>query len=108
MGDKTNSSPVLDFHRLLRSVAAQLINGEEVSLDDQKVRVTRVGRGRLRTVRILLSGRGIQAIEQNRDKPSHWGKLARKGHQVVQFQDLETKKYVAVSVDGEITEYGKS
>jgi hypothetical protein len=108
VGDKSNSSPVPDFHRLLGSVAAQLINAEEVSLEDQKVRVTKVGRGRFRTVRIVFNGREIQAIEQNRDKPSHWGKLARKGHQVVQFQDLKTKKYVAVSVDGEIIEYGKS
>jgi sorbitol-specific phosphotransferase system component IIA len=108
VGNKSDSAPVPDFHRLLRSVAAQLINGDEVTLDDKKVRVTKVGSRRLRTVRILLNGREIQAIEQNRDKPSNWGKLARMGHQVVQFQDLETKKYVAVSVDGEITEYGKS
>ena len=107
MGDKSNTSLVPEFHQLLRSVAAQLINGDEVSLEDRKVRVTKVGGGRLRTVRILLNGREIQAIEQNRDKPSRWGKLARKGHQVVQFQDLKTKKYVAVSVDGEIIEYGK-
>jgi hypothetical protein len=93
---------------MLSSVAAQLINGDEVSADEQKIRVTKIGNGRLRTIRFILNGREIQAIEQNRNKPSHWGKLARKGHQVVQFQDLETKKYLAVSVDGEITEYGKS
>jgi len=27
---------------------------------------------------------------------------------VVQFRDVETHKYVAVSVDGEVREYGKS
>src|SRR5262249_16990159 len=94
-------------HGLLRSIAAQLLNGPEVTVDDQKLQVKRVGSGRLRIVRVLINGREIQAIEQNPDKPSHWGKLARKGHQVVQFQDLLTKKYVAVVVDGEVTEYGR-
>jgi hypothetical protein len=100
-----------ELHRLLRSVAAQLMNEPEVVVnsrndEEQKLRVTRVGRG-LRTVRLRINGREIQAIEQNRVKPSHWGQLARKGHQVVQFQDVETKKYVAVVVDGEVTEYGR-
>lgn len=35
------------------------------------------------------------------------GKLAREGHQVVQFRDVEAHKYVAVAVDGEVREYGK-
>jgi len=51
--------------------------------------------------------REFEAIEQNREKPSRWGKLAREKHQVVQFRDVVTHKYVAVSVDGEITEYGR-
>jgi len=41
-------------------------------------------------------------------KPSRWGKLAREKHQVVQFRDVVTLKYVAVGVDGEIMEYGRS
>ena len=83
------------------------MNGTEVVIGDQKVKVTKVGSRRLRTVRVILNGQEIQAIEQNRDKPSHWGKLARKGHQVVQFQDVLTRKYLAVVVDGEVTEYGR-
>ena len=74
---------------------------------EQKLKVTRVGSGRLRTVRVRINGRDIQAIEQNRTKPSRWGQLARKGHQVVQFQDVLTKKYVAVIVDGDVLQYGK-
>jgi hypothetical protein len=31
--------------------------------------------------------------------------LARQGKRVVQFRDLQTHKYVAVSVDGEVHEY---
>jgi hypothetical protein len=93
--------------KLLQSVAMQLMNGEEVALDDQKLRVKRVGSGRLRMVQFKLNGRMLEAIEQNRLKPSRWGQLARERHQVVQFRDVETHKYVAVAVDGEITEYGR-
>jgi hypothetical protein len=93
---------------ILGSVAVQLMNGEEVLLEDQKLRVRRVGSGRLRMVQFRLNGRTFEAIEQNREKPSRWGKLAREKHQVVQFRDVETHKYVAVSVDGEVQEYGKT
>lgn len=101
-----------ELHALLRSVAAQLMNGPEVLIKagnepEQRLRVTRVGSGRLRTVRVRINGRELQAIEQNRTKPSRWGELPRKGHQVVQFQDVVTRKYVAVVVDGEVTEYGR-
>lgn len=91
---------------ILRSVAAQLMNGDEVIIEDQKLGVKRVGSGRLRMVRFKLNGREFDAIEQNPQKPSRWGKLAREKHQVVQFRDVLTQKYVAVSVDGEITQYG--
>ncbi len=93
--------------KVLESVAAQLVNGDAVVLDDQKLRIKRVGSGRWRTVQFELNGRTFEAIEQNRNKPSRWGQLAREKHQVVQFRDVKTHKYVAVSVDGEITEYGR-
>jgi hypothetical protein len=96
-----------EVEKVLGSVAAQLMNGEEVVLDDQRIRVRRVGGGRLRMVQFRMNGRVFEAIEQNREKPSRWGKLAREKHQVVQFRDVETHKYVAVSVDGEVREYGK-
>ena len=91
--------------KALASVAAQLMNSDQVLLDGQKLRVQRVGRGRLRMVAFRLNGRMFEAIEQNPEKPSHWGKLARGKHQVVQFRDIESHKYVAVSVDGEVREY---
>jgi hypothetical protein len=93
--------------KALQSVAAQLMNGEAVVLDDQKLRVKRVGSGRLRMVEFTLNGRVFEGIEQNPTKPSRWGKLAREKHQVVQFRDVATHKYVAVAVDGEIREYGR-
>jgi hypothetical protein len=58
-------------------------------------------------VQFKMNGRMFEAIEQNRVKPSRWGKLAREKHQVVQFRDVEAHKYVAVAVDGVMQEYGK-
>ena len=81
---------------------------DQVSVGDKKIPVKRVGRARLRTVQFRMNGRLLEAIEQNPEKPSRWGKLAREKHQVVQFLDPETHKYVAVSVDGKVQEYGKS
>jgi hypothetical protein len=95
--------------KVLQSVAMQLMNGDVVALDEdgQKLQVKRVGSGRLRMVQFKLNRRMFEAIEQNRMKPSRWGQLAREKHQVVQFRDVATHKYVAVAVDGEITEYGR-
>ena len=93
--------------KVLQAVAMQLMNGESVVLDDQRLKVKRVGSGRLRMVQFKLNGRMFEAIEQNRMKPSRWGQLAREKHQVVQFRDVVTHKYVAVAVDGEVKEYGK-
>ena len=95
--------------KVVQSVATQLMNGNEVVLEDgQKLRVKRVGSGPLRMVQFKLNERLFEAIEQNPEKPSRWGQLARKKHQVVQFRDVATHRYVAVAVDGEITEYGRS
>ena len=46
-----------------------------------------------------MDGREYQAIEQNAEKPSRWGELARKGHQVVQFKHAATNRFLA-AVDG--------
>ena len=96
-----------DVEKVLSSVAAQLMNGEVVVLEDQKIRVKRVGSGQLRMVQFKFNGRVMEAIEQNPEKPSRWGQMAREKHQVVQFRDLEAHQYVAVSVDGAVQEYGK-
>lgn len=92
----------------LGSVASQLMNGEEVVVEGQSIRVRRVGRGRFRMVQFRLNGRTFEAIEQNREKSSRWGQLAREKHQVVQFRDMQTHKYVAVSVDGNAQQYSQS
>jgi hypothetical protein len=91
----------------LKSVAEQLMAGGIVSVEGQTSRVERTGSRPFRTVRFEMGGREYQAIEQNPEKPSRWGKLAREGHRVVQFRDIESGKYVAVVVDGVVTEYGR-
>jgi len=83
------------------------MNGAEVALDDQTMRVIRLGSGRLRSVRFLMNGRTIVAIEQNRNKPSRWGELAKKVTKVVQFSRLGDQEVSCCGVDGEVTEYGK-
>jgi hypothetical protein len=98
---------MIEVEKVLGSVAAQLMSGDVILLEGQRIPVERVGRGRLRMVQFRLNGRVLEAIEQNPEKPSSWGKLAREKHQVVQFRDVEMHKYVAVSVDGEVREYGK-
>jgi hypothetical protein len=66
-------------------------------LDDQTLRLTRVGGERLRMVRFEMSER---EFEQNPKNPSRWGQLAPEKHQVVQFRDVATGKYAGVAVDG--------
>jgi hypothetical protein len=94
-------------HAVLTAVAEQLMSGAEVLVEGRASRVTRTGSRRFRTVRFLMGGSEYQAIEQNPEKPSRWGKLAREGHRVVQVRDLLTQKYVAAVVDGKVREYGK-
>ena len=90
----------------LLAVAKQLMSGKIVEVEGKSFKVTRTGSKRLRTARFELGGGEYQAIEQNPEKPSRWGQLARTGHRVVQFRDLETQKYVAVAVDDKVREYG--
>jgi hypothetical protein len=91
---------------LLASIANQLMAGTEVDVQRKRVPVRRTSSQRLRMVSFTMGGREYAAIEQNPEKPSRWGQLARSGHQVVQFKDVQTNKFVAVAVDGEVKEYG--
>jgi hypothetical protein len=91
---------------LLKSIAAQLFRGTEVVVGSKTLRASRTSTG-LKSLRFEMNGRDYQAIEQNPRKPSRWGQLARDGHQVVQFRDVQSNKYVAVAVDGNIKEYGR-
>src|SRR5579863_10526918 len=106
MGQRRDEGRTLD-HTVLSLVAEQMMSGDEVVVSGKTFRVTRTGTRKFRTVRFVMEGGEYQAIEQNPEKPSRWGKLAREGRRVVQFRDLQTHKYVAVAVDGEIREYGQ-
>jgi len=91
---------------LLRSIATQMMTGTVIEVNGRNLRVGRTSRQRLKTVRFTMNGREYQAIEQNPDKPSRWGRLAHAGHKVVQFKDVKTNRFVAVAVDGKVIEYG--
>jgi hypothetical protein len=92
---------------LMQSIAEQMKSKSKVALEGTTTPVKRTSTQRLKTVKFEMNGREYQAIEQNPDKPSRWGKLARDGHSVVQFKDGLTNKFVAVAVDGKVKEYGK-
>jgi hypothetical protein len=98
-------NPVMLDHAILSSVAEQMMSGPDVVVEGRTSRVTRTGSQRLRTVRFLMHGNEYQAIEQNPDKPSRWGKLAAQGHRVVQIRDLTSEKYTAAVIDGKVKEY---
>ena len=91
---------------LLSSIAKQLLSGDEVEVKGKRLPVRRTSKQGLRTVTFTMGERRYAAIEQNPGKPSRWGQLARSGHQVVQFKDVQANRFVAVAVDGEAKEYG--
>ena len=84
------------------------MSADEIEVEGRRLRVGRTSRQGLRTVSFTMKGREYAAIEQNPDKPSRWGELARNGHEVVQFKDVQTNRFVAVAVDGEAREYGSA
>lgn len=92
---------------LMKSVAEQMMGDGKIVIEGRSIPITRTSYQRLKTARFDMNGKQYQAIEQNADKPSRWGKLAREGHRVVQFRDVATGKYVAVAVDGEVKEYSR-
>jgi len=92
-------------HEMLKAAAEQMMDGAVISVEGKCIKVERTGSRKFRTVRFQTRGREYQMIEQNSEKPSRWGKLARAGHRVVQVRDVESGKYVAAVVDGKVTEY---
>jgi len=92
---------------LMASVARQMTASTEVSVGEKTAPVKRTSVQRLKAVRFRMHGREYEALEQNAAKPSRWGELARAGHQVVQFRDCVSGKYVGVAVDGKVQAYGR-
>ena len=91
---------------LLLSVATQLLASDVVELNGQRFQVRHTSTRHLRCVSFELDGVRYEAIEQNPDKPSRWGQLARAGHNVVQVKNPLTNRFVAVGVDGKVKVYG--
>ncbi len=91
---------------LFSSVAKQMMAGDVVKIEGASIRVRRTSASYLRTVAFRSAEHDYQAIEQNPEKPSRWGQLAREGHQVVQFKGVATNRFLAVAVDGEVKVYG--
>jgi hypothetical protein len=82
---------------LFRSMATQVIRRSQSTS-----RTSRLGLAK----RSFVDGdRKVVAIEQNPATNSSWARLARQGHDVVQFKDVATGRYIGVAVDGEVTEY---
>ena len=79
-------------HEIFKMVAEQMMSGGVVSVGEGSWDVARTGKKRLRTVRFAISGKEYQAIEQNPEKPSRWGKLAREGRRVVQVREVASGK----------------
>jgi hypothetical protein len=97
---------MLDFE-LMKSIAQQMMTAKTITVVGQNIPVKLTSSQRLRTLTFEMNGKQYQAIEQNAEKPSRWGQLAREGHRVVQFRDVQSGKYVAVAVDDAIKEYGR-
>ena len=92
---------------LFSSIAKQMWTSPSVTVNGKNIPVKRSSYQRLKMLSFDMNGRKYQAIEQNAEKPSRWGQLAREGHRVVQFRDVQTGKYVAVAVDGNVKEYAR-
>jgi len=90
---------------ILKSIASQLMTKSSVTVEGTSAPVRRTSRQKLKTAAFRVEGHEYQAIEQNPEKPSRWGQLARSGRQVVQFKDAERNKFIAVAVDGKVIFY---
>ncbi|MGI0068092.1 MAG: hypothetical protein ACREB9_06720 [Thermoplasmata archaeon] len=75
----------------------------EIELRDQRVRVTTTRSRRLKTVSFRFGDETIDGIEQNPEKPSRWGALAREGKRIMQFSSHH--RYFANVCEGALTRY---
>ncbi|MGD0921210.1 MAG: hypothetical protein ABSA70_05510 [Terriglobia bacterium] len=91
---------------LLAGVARQVFEGQKtVTTPSGTARVTTTFKQGLRKVEFAAGDERLVGIEQNPHTASRWARLAREGHQVMQFRDARTSAYVAVVVDGKATLY---
>ena len=75
----------------------------EVELRGAKHRVSRTRASGLRVVAFPRDDQLIEGIEQNPEKDSRWGKLAREGSRIMQFSCRG--RYFANVCDGRVMHY---
>ena len=92
---------------IFKVIAEQMMTHTSVELDGTKIPIKRTNSQRLKMATFTAEGKQYAAIEQNPEKPSRWGKLARDGHRVVQIKDVESNRFIAVVVDGEVKKYSR-
>ncbi len=98
-----------DIAPLLVDITRQVFEGQKTIVTPSgPLRVLRTSRQGLRRVEFTVEGQRLIEIEQNPATSSQWAELARAGHQVMQFKDVETNRYLANVVDGRATFYGAS
>jgi len=92
--------------QLLADVARQVFEGQKmITTPSGTARVTTTSKQDLRKVEFSAGDERLVGIEQNPHTASRWARLAREGHQVMQFRDARTSAYVANVVDGKATLY---
>jgi len=64
----------------------------EVTIDNEKINKKKFSRGIK-----YIDFSGYRFIEQNRNKKSNWGKMAREGHKIMWV--IKGRKYIAQIID---------
>jgi hypothetical protein len=93
------------YEAVFKSVAEQMMKGDAVEVEGKRYALRKTSSKRLKMVTFQVDGEEYAAIEQNPEKQSRWGKLAREGRKVVQFKGVKENRFVAVVVDGEVKSY---
>ena len=76
-----------------------------VALESGSYPVRRTSRSKLREVDFKFENQMLRGLEQNPNTGSRWAELARTGKKVMQL--LDSSRYVANVVDGEVKFYGR-
>jgi hypothetical protein len=80
-------------------------DAKTVALEGQSHIVRQTSRSKLREVDFRFENQMLRGLEQNPNTGSRWAELARAGKKVLQF--LDSGRYVANEVDGEVKLYGR-
>ena len=92
-------------HTGVISIAWQMMGGDKIAIEGGRFPVQGTSVQSLRTVLIRMERRQYAPTEQKPEKRSRWSQIIRQGHQVVQFKDVQSNRFVAVAVavavDGE-------